>query len=113
MTAQLIEENGQYAFNCQKALWATDALHQAYHAAGLHSLKDVDFLIESDQALLMVEYKNASIPGAAHPEAFDPMRVRMVNRLVHKFYDSLPYLALLNKTKPRQYIIVIEYPHSG
>ena len=34
----------------------------------------------------------------------------MVNKIVQKFYDSLHYLYLMNKTKPLEYIYVLEYP---
>ena len=75
-------------------------------------MSDVDFLIEDLDSLLMVEYKNANIKGAAKPDAYDPNQEKNYTKLVKKFYDSLHYLNLLHKVRPVQYICVIEYPTS-
>lgn len=104
------EENGFYSVDCTNAIWATDKMHDDYHAAGIH-INDVDFVIENERHLLMVEYKNANIPGAVNPGAFNPMEDKKVSNAARKFYDSLHYLKLLNKTKPVQYIYVLEYPN--
>lgn len=71
MAKVFIEENGLYCIDCSQAKWATDQVHHEYHSAGVH-LSDVDFLIEDLDSLLMVEYKNANIKGAAKPDAYDP-----------------------------------------
>lgn len=105
-----VEENGVFQFDCTKAKWATDQLHHEYHNSGVH-LSDVDFLIEDEAALFMVEYKNADIPNAANPSAFNPEECKRFTGLVHKFYDSLHYLHLLGKTVPVKYICVLEYPN--
>lgn len=102
------EENGLYCIDCTRALWATDSLHDIYHEAGIH-IKDVDFIIESEENLFLVEYKNANVSSAAHPEAFNPKEDKSFNSVVQKYYDSLPYLILMNKTKPRQYIYIVEW----
>ena len=60
MNGILTEENGIYSIDCTKAVWATDRIHEDYHEAGVH-LKDVDFLIENESSILMVEYKNACV----------------------------------------------------
>ena len=60
----LIEENGVYGIDCTHAIWATDTIHDEYHRAGIH-MNDVDFVIENDSNLLLVEYKNANIPGTS------------------------------------------------
>lgn len=106
----LTEENGVYSINCTNAVWATDKIHEDYHKAGIH-INDVDFVIEDESCLLMIEYKNAKIPGAENPEAFDPIENKKVSIAARKFYDLLHYLKLLNKEKPVQYIYVLEYPN--
>lgn len=53
------EENGIYGLNYEKAIWATDQMHEEYHKAGL-ALSDADFLLENDENLFIVEYKNAN-----------------------------------------------------
>ena len=104
-----VEENGVYSIDCTKALWATDSIHRTYQNAGLH-LNDVDFVIEEQQDLFLVEYKNANISAAANPQAFRPESDSKVNTVIRKFFDSLHYLALLNKNKPKSFIYVLEYP---
>lgn len=109
MSKIFTEENGKYSIDCTKAIWATDQMHSDYQQAKIH-INDVDFLIEDENYLLMVEYKNANISGAVNPEAFKPMEQKKVTMVVRKFYDSLHYLKLLDKKKPVQYIYVLEYP---
>ena len=93
----LTEENGFYQIDCTNAVWATDAIHQDYHDAGLH-IHDVDFLIENEDTIFLIDYKNANIPGAASPNSFQPASDQKVNNVVRKYFDSLHYLTLLQKT---------------
>lgn len=103
------EENGIYQIDCSNTVWATDQIHEVYHNAGVQ-LKDSDFLLEDTESLYLVEYKNANVSNAEKPNAFKPEEDKMVNKIVQKFYDSLHYLYLMNKTKPLEYIYVLEYP---
>ncbi len=106
----LIEENGVYSIDCGAAVWATDRMHEDYHNAGIH-INDVDFLIENATHIFMVEYKNACIANAKNSDAFRPMEDKKISIITRKFYDSLHYLRLLDKSKPVQYIYVLEYPN--
>lgn len=110
MNNVFIEENGVYSIDCSGAVWATERMHEDYHNAGIH-INDVDFLIENDTHILMVEYKNACIEHAEMPNAFRPLEEKKILVAVRKFYDSLHYLRLLNKNKPVQYIYILEYPN--
>ena len=56
-------------------------MHEDYQKSGIH-ISDVDFLIEDDKYLYLVEYKNACVPGAANPEAFNPEDTRFVRLIV-------------------------------
>ncbi len=105
-----MEENGAYSINCEAAVWATDKMHEDYHNAGIH-INDVDFLIENSTHILMVEYKNACLANAKSPKAFHPMEDKKISIITRKFYDSLHYLRLLDKSKPVQYIYILEYPN--
>lgn len=105
-----IEENGTYCIDCRNAVWATDKMHEDYHNAGIH-INDVDFLIENSTHILMVEYKNACLTNARSPEALRPMEDKKISVITRKFYDSLHYLSLLDKTKLVRYIYIIEYPN--
>lgn len=104
------EENGNYMIDCSKALWATDELHEQYHTARC-SLSDVDWIFETDRKIVLVEYKNANVAGVCYPEAFKPKEEKVIDKVVKKFYDSLHYLTLLGKTKPKEYIYILEYPN--
>lgn len=104
------EENGQYQIDCSKAVWATDELDKKYHSSGC-LLSDVDWIIETSKAIYMVEYKNASVEGAVNPGAFNPRSNKKIDGVVRKFYDSLHYLTLRDKNKPREYVYILEYPN--
>lgn len=104
------EENGNYKIDCSKALWATDELNKQYYIAKC-SLSDVDWVLETSEKIVLVEYKNAKVAGIQNPEAFKPKDEKVINVVVKKFYDSLHYLALLGKTKPKEYVYILEYPN--
>ncbi len=103
------EENGAYCIDCTDAVWATDRIHRDYQEAGLH-INDVDFLIENNTHIIMVEYKNACLAEASAPDVFNPMADKKILTVTRKFYDSLHYLRLLDKQKPVQYVYILEYP---
>lgn len=115
MSVRYTEENGFYSIDCTSAVWSTNQIHEYYqnssHMYGeLGFLKDADFVIESSTTIYVVEYKNANIPGAAHPEAFRPERVNVLNKVAEKYYDTVHCLYLLGKSKPKKYIYILEYP---
>ena len=112
MNMMLTEENGVYQFDCTKALWATNEIRDQYFNARIHVLKNVDFIIETQNVLLMLEYKNATISGAVNPRAFNATDDKMRDSLALKYYDTLPYLQLKGKNKPRRYIYIIEMANS-
>lgn len=103
------EENGIYCIDCSKAIWSTDQVHEKYKAIG-NFLNDVDFIIETKDRIILVEYKNANIEGASKPEAFKPGTDKKVDNIARKFYDSLLYLKLVEKNKPVEYVYILEYP---
>ncbi|MCI8867899.1 MAG: hypothetical protein HFE61_07125 [Anaerotignum sp.] len=105
-----IEENGRYRIDCSKAVWATDKMHDEYQRAGIH-IKDVDFVIETEDYLILLEYKNANIQGAKKPHSFNPEEQKKYLSTTRKFYDSLHFLKLMNKAKPLHFIYVLEYPN--
>lgn len=75
------EENEVYCIDCNAAVWAVDEIHDKFKTTG-SSLNDVDFVIETSCRLLMVEYKNASIVGAAYLECFEPSGDNKINNVV-------------------------------
>ena len=113
-----IEENGYYSIDCTAAVWSTNCIHDYYQDAGhkygeIGFLKDTDFVIESDKAIYLVEYKNANVPGAAKPDAFRPEKDIILNKVAEKYFDTLHCLYLLGKNKPKKYIYVLEYPNGN
>lgn len=115
MAAIYTEENGQYSLNCTAAIWSTDEIHNCFqdptHSYGIIGfLCDVDFVIENENYMLLVEYKNANLHGAAHPERFNPSSDGKLENVAKKFYDSSYWLYLSGKDKPRKYVYIVEYP---
>ena len=109
-----IDENGEYGLDCSKAVWATDQMHQIYHEASV-LLSDADFVIEDVGTIMLMEYKNANIKKAVEmsykTKPFNPMDDTKFYSVIRKFYDSCHYLHLLGKSKPVQYIYVVETPN--
>ena len=115
MTKIIAEEHGKYGIDCTNAVWFSENIHSLYHTSGISFLCDADFVIETEQSILLVEYKNANIEEAlSHVKAekqYNPLEEKKFWTLIRKFYDSVPYLYLSGKlTKPVQYICVLEYP---
>lgn len=105
------EENHVYQFDFSSALWATDQLHNVFQNNKATILSDIDFLAETDKEMILLEYKNASIPGAAHPELFQPSSQKTLQKIAYKYYDTWIYLKAIKKKKPITYVYVLEHPN--
>lgn len=101
------------------ALWMTGHLTEIYGDAKLNSLlSSVDAVAETndftaaetDDLLLLVEYKNATIAGARG--VFDPESEETLKRLAKKYFDSLHYARARQqgKTKRKVYVWIVETP---
>lgn len=111
MTAQIYQdENHIYQFDFSAATWASDQLHDIFHSNRVGILSDVDFIAETDDSLILVEYKNAKIEEAVHPEQFQPFDQKRENKIAYKFYDSWIYLTATQRHKPIIYVYVLEFP---
>lgn len=114
MKKLFIDENGDYGLDYSNAVWASDQMHQIYHDAKVQ-LSDADFVLEDTEVIMIVEYKNANtnkaIESSYKTKPFNPMDDNKFNSVIRKFYDSCHYLHLLGKTKPIQYIYVVETPN--
>lgn len=110
MTQIYQEENGIYQFDFSAAGWSSDQIHDIFQRNGAGILSDVDFAAETAERILLVEYKNANIPGASHPETFDPSGQKLKNKIAYKYYDSWIYLKAIQKGKPISYVYILEYP---
>lgn len=104
-----IEENKVYQIDCSAALEATDQWHSIKDNIST-LLSDVDWIMEAEQAVYLVEYKNANFPGATNPGAFKPLSPGLLDKLAKKYLDTLHYLNALGITKRRKYVCILEYP---
>lgn len=109
-----MDENQTCRFDFTKARWATDRLNMVYHEAKLDLLSDVDFLVETENEFLFVEYKNASHPSVLHSDRFDFKKDSLIHKLVRKFYDSCHfcYAMELGIDKKKTYVIILEFPYA-
>lgn len=109
-----MDENQTCRFDFTKARWATDRLNMVYHEAKLDLLSDVDFLVETENEFLFVEYKNASHPSVLHSDRFDFKKDSLIHKLVRKFYDSCHFCHAmeLGIDKKKTYVIILEFPYA-
>jgi len=105
------DENGKYEFDfTQCEVWE---YHQLAQKTTL--LSDVDFVINSRDEVIFLEYKNASIEGAVNPSAFlcKLETEKFILKAVKKFYSSL-FLHWACKgnqnERPIVYTLLIEHP---
>lgn len=104
----LTEENGYYEIDCSKAVWATDEHHNLYHEYTAAMLSDVDWIIETKDRVLFVEYKNGKVYSSN--QSFNPCEEKNINKVAKKYYDSLHYTSMMKKNKMIDYIYVLEFP---
>ncbi len=104
------EENNVYQIDFRKALWSTDKLNNIFHETGVTILSDVDFIAETENEIILVEYKNANISGASNPDAFKPSEDKSIDKIAYKFYDSLIFIMACGFNKPYEYVYILEYP---
>jgi len=109
--ARYRDENNKYEFDfahCE--VWEYHPLAQK-----TTSLSDVDFVIDSENEVIFLEYKNASIDGVANPSAFlcKLKTEEFYLRISKKFFSSLfLHWACRGNEKdlPIVYILLIEHP---
>ena len=101
-------ESCQIAFN--GVVWATDKLHDIFHQAKANILCDVDAVVETENELIFVEYKNANIKSAKSPESFRPLEDKKINNVVRKYYDSQYFLNAIGHSinKHKSYVYIME-----
>ena len=107
----LWDENKNVAFDFSDAL----DVFEPHELANLYSdyLSDVDFVIEEEEKLICLEYKNANVKNADNPEAFKQKMTReeFWRKLVKKFYGTMFLVWACNKNpadKSVQYVLLIE-----
>lgn len=104
-----IEENQLYQIDCRAAVWSSNEWYNLKNNV-CNTLRDVDWIVEDEDALYLIEYKNANIPGATHPDAYNPNDTKAIRKLVEKYLDSQHFLNVLSIDKPKHYVCILEYP---
>ena len=109
MDGVYVEENGIYQIDLRAALWSKGYLHTVYECIG-NILSDVDFIAETDNTILLIEYKNTDIENTQNPEALDEKvsNGKLYDRIVNKYYGSVFYLMACARQKPIHYIFILE-----
>lgn len=109
MNSIVWDENGNTRFDFSKA----QNVFEPHELANMYAeyLSDVDFVVEDSEQILCIEYKNADIEGAGHPEAFEG-KVKQEpfwKRIAKKYYGTLFVMWACDKNsedKPVKYILL-------
>lgn len=109
MSRIYIEENGKYKIDLRTAIWSQGDLNEVYKSIG-NALNDVDFIAETDNEFILIEYKSTEIENAENPEAFNEKfkNGKFQESIIKKYYGSVFYLLACGKKKPISFYAVIE-----
>lgn len=102
-----VEENKNFQIVTEHADQFIE-LNPVYHKT---ILSDVDLIIAKGNEVILIEYKNASIPNASNPVAFEEKLIDddHYRKIARKYYDSLIYVANSElKADIKKYYYVIE-----
>lgn len=107
----LWDENKNTKFDFTSAV----DVFEPHELANLYSdyLSDVDFVVEEEEKLICLEYKNTNLPNVDNPQAFYQKLVeeKFWNNMTKKFYGTMFLVWACNKNpadKPVQYVLLIE-----
>lgn len=105
-----VDENETCQIDFSSAIWATDKLHKIFSVLDDGILNDVDFVAETEEELIFIEYKNATHKKVVNPEAFNPLSEKNKRRIPKKYYDSLNFIQSTSKGvgKSKIYICIFE-----
>jgi|SRR5690606_17338360 len=106
-----IEENGRFQFDFS----ALEYVWEFHDIVAKTALSDVDFITETNEEVLFIEYKNANIQNAANPDAMlkKIKHETFYHKISRKFYDSLLLFWARNgneRNLPIVYVLIIEHP---
>ena len=106
------DEHKGFTIDLSNAIWATDQIHKIFHKAKLAILCDVDYVAETNNELLLIEYKNYNHRNKIKENDFDPKDDKKITNVARKYFDSLNYLRAINKGigKKKIYIYILESP---
>lgn len=106
-----VEENGRFQFDFS----ALDYVWEFHDVVAKTALSDVDFITETEEEVLFIEYKNANIKNAVNPGAMlqKIKHETFYHKIARKFYDSLLLFWARKgneKDLPITYVLIIEHP---
>ena len=103
------DENHSCEIDFSSAFWATDQLYDIFHNAGLTIWHDVDFVAETNDELLLVEYKNSNLSKAVN--AFNPLEEEKLDNVARKYYESSYYLQAVRQVeqKKKKFVYILEH----
>lgn len=106
-----IEENGRFKFDFSEL----EYVWEFHDVVAKTTLSDVDFITETNQEVLFIEYKNANIKNAVNPDAMlqKIKHESFYHKIARKFYDSLLLFWARNGNEnnlPVVYVLIIEHP---
>lgn len=109
MSQIFIDENHSCEIDFSSAPWATDQLHDIFHNAGLTIWHDVDFVAETTDELLLVEYKNSNLHNAVND--FNPLADKKLDNVAKKYYASSYYLQAVRRVeqKKKKLVYILEH----
>ena len=108
MSQIFFDEHHLYKIDFSSAPWATDQLHDIFHKAGLTIWHDVDWVVETNDELLLVEYKNPNHPNARNE--YEPLKNEKLDNVARKYYESCYFLhaARQVENKKKKFIYILE-----
>lgn len=108
------EENKYYAFEIPDPTVFIGNIHEVYSKAGLNSLLcDADFVIQDNNDIIMIEYKNGTVEKAEKNSHFNPLDDKYIRKVARKFYDTAFYLNhFLATLQSIKYVYIVEYPNA-
>lgn len=103
------DENGFYQIDLSNAVSGTDQLKEKFKTIG-NFLSDADFIAETEEEILLIEYKNTEVENADNPEAFREKisNGRLYDSILKKYYGSTFYILACQNSKPVSFILIIE-----
>lgn len=108
-----IDENGKSKFDFTKA----QSVFEPHPLANMYGefLSDVDFVIEDDNQMILMEYKNACIPGTANSEVLykkvQSSNEKFWKTIAKKFYGTMFLVWATGRNvgdKKVKYVLLIE-----
>ena len=84
MSGIYYDEHQKYQIDLSSSIWSTDKLQDKYRTIG-GELSDVDWIAETEQEILLIEYKNTSFIGKNGKNEF-------YNKMWKKYYGSMFFL---------------------